>query len=124
MQPSCTTIMELNNEKLMFLGLALAGCCIVSLISTALQRGLREIPGPWIAKFNPFWRVGFVWKGNAHIDYRNLHDKYGPIVRTAPNVVDISDPAVLPSIYAIGSKFVKVCPWPCQISIKPKILIH
>ncbi|KAH8683619.1 cytochrome P450 [Ilyonectria robusta] len=65
--------MELNNEKLMFLGLALAGCCI----------------------------------GNAHINYRKLHDKYGPIVRTAPNVVDISDPAVIPSIYAIGSKFVK-----------------
>ncbi|KAH6984446.1 cytochrome P450 [Ilyonectria sp. MPI-CAGE-AT-0026] len=99
--------MELNNEKLMFLGLALAGCCIVSLITTALQRGLREIPGPWIAKFNPFWRVEFVWKGNAHINYRKLHDKHGPIVRTAPNVVDISDPAVIPSIYAIGSKFVK-----------------
>ena len=47
-------------------------------------------------------------KGDAQEVYYNLHQKYGPIVRTAPGVVSISDPRTVPTIYGIGTKFYKV----------------
>lgn len=87
-------------------GLSLFWCSC--LLLKAFQQGLRQIPGPWLAKVSPLWRLWFVWDGTAHEGYRKLHKKYGPIVRTAPNVVDISDPAVIPNIYGINSKFKKV----------------
>ncbi|KAI8649573.1 hypothetical protein NCS55_01457400 [Fusarium keratoplasticum] len=80
---------------------------LVSLVHTTLRPGLRNIPGPWVAKFTQAWRIGLVWKGNAHEEYKLLHEKYGPIVRTAPNVVDISDPTSIATIYGISSKFLK-----------------
>ncbi|CVK95404.1 related to pisatin demethylase cytochrome P450 [Fusarium mangiferae] len=80
---------------------------LVSLVHTALRPGLRDIPGPWMAKISQFRRLSLVWNGNAHQNYRILHAKYGPIVRTAPNVVDVSEPAAISTIYGIGSKFSK-----------------
>ncbi|KAH9205669.1 putative P450 monooxygenase [Leptodontidium sp. 2 PMI_412] len=39
--------------------------------------------------------------------YLDLHEKYGPIVRTGPNTVSLSDPLVIPTIYGISSSFLK-----------------
>jgi hypothetical protein len=69
---------------------------------------LRHMPGPWLARLSPFWRLWFVWDGTGHDGYQRLHKRYGRIVRTAPNVIDISDPAAIPTIYGISSKFMKV----------------
>ncbi|KAF5589473.1 cytochrome P450 monooxygenase [Fusarium pseudocircinatum] len=80
---------------------------LASLVHMALCPRLRDIPGPWMAKISQFRRLGLVWNGNAHQDYRDIHKRYGPIVRTAPNVVDVSDPAAISTIYGIGSKFLK-----------------
>jgi hypothetical protein len=74
----------------------------------AYMPGLRSIPGPIWSKFSAIPRLALVWEGNAHERYQNLHDQYGPIVRTAPNAVDVSDPAIIPVIYGINTKFLKV----------------
>jgi hypothetical protein len=89
-------------------------CGLIVLISvlkrvwTAYKPGLRALPGPVAARFTNAWRVMLVWSGNTHEEYRKLHAEYGPIVRTAPNVVDISDPSVISVIYGINSKYLKV----------------
>ena len=36
-----------------------------------------------------------------------LHDKYGPLVRTGPNEVSVSDVAAIKQIYRAGTKFQK-----------------
>lgn len=72
------------------------------------QRNLRHIPGPFLAKFTPLWRYRIIWRGSAHEKYRELHEKYGPIVRIAPKVLAISDPTAIATIYGISSKFLKV----------------
>ncbi|KAH7160514.1 cytochrome P450 [Dactylonectria estremocensis] len=46
-------------------------------------------------------------KSDAHNGYRRLHERYGPVVRTAPNVVDISDLTAISTIYSISSKYLK-----------------
>ncbi|KAH8742675.1 cytochrome P450 [Diaporthe sp. PMI_573] len=73
----------------------------------AFGYGIRGLPGPFFASINPAWRISLVFRRHAHAEYRKLHEKYGPIVRTAPGVVDISDPEALPLIYGINSKFIK-----------------
>lgn len=102
-------MIQLGIQNIVLVGAALVVAWVASLLYHGFWGSLRNVPGPLLAKFSPFWRVWFVRKGDAHVRYRSLHEKYGSIVRTAPSVVDISDPAVIPTIYGIGSKFLKVC---------------
>lgn len=70
--------------------------------------GLSDIPGPKLAKYSSLFRFFVVYRGEAPQRYRELHAKYGSIVRTGPNHVSVSDPAMIPVIYGIGRKFNKV----------------
>ncbi|OHF00198.1 hypothetical protein CORC01_04606 [Colletotrichum orchidophilum] len=79
----------------------------INLVYVAFRQGLRDIPGPLVARFSSLWRLLLVRKGKAHDEYRKLHQTYGQVVRTAPHVVDISDPAAISAIYGINSKFLK-----------------
>jgi hypothetical protein len=81
---------------------------LCSLLLTTFRGDLRHIPGPFFAKFSPLWRLRLVWNGEAHRKFPKIHEKYGPIVRIAPNVLAISDPAAIATIYGISSKFLKV----------------
>ncbi|KAH7205129.1 cytochrome P450 [Fusarium redolens] len=65
------------------------------------------MPGHWLAPFSRLYKVSLVLKGNCHNEYINLHRRYGPVVRTGPKHVSVSDPAAIPTIYGITSKFVK-----------------
>ncbi|KAJ9654367.1 hypothetical protein H2198_006599 [Neophaeococcomyces mojaviensis] len=48
-----------------------------------------------------------VYSGDAPKSYRGLHDRYGKIVRVGPNHVPISDPSVIPTIYGLGTNYLK-----------------
>ncbi|OJJ66033.1 hypothetical protein ASPBRDRAFT_79448 [Aspergillus brasiliensis CBS 101740] len=67
----------------------------VQTLRIAFKPGLSSIPGPVFAN------------GDAPGFYRELHQRYGKIVRTGPKTVDISDPTAVATIYGINSKFVK-----------------
>jgi hypothetical protein len=60
---------------------------------------LRSIPGPFLASISKLWifnqQRGYQ-RQNVDI---NLHKKYGPIVRVAPNEVSVSSPEALRKIY-------------------------
>ena len=72
------------------------------------RSGLRNIPGPLFARVSGLYRISLVRKGDAPAQYRRIHEQYGQIVRTGPNHVSVSDPAMIPVIYGIGSKYGKV----------------
>lgn len=80
---------------------------IFSLARNKLKSGLQDIPGPTLAAYTKFWRVYDVSKGQAHWTTIALHKKYGKLVRIAPNVVSISDPAAIPVIYSTKGDFTK-----------------
>lgn len=69
---------------------------------------LRHVPGPVLAKFTDLQRVWWVKSGRAHEYHRDMHAKYGPIVRFGPNMVSVSDPRVIPTIYPSRPGFPKV----------------
>lgn len=99
--------------------LAMLKACLVSLcgllslfiihtLHTAFRKGIRQVPGPWLAKFTIFYRISLVSKGNGVQEYRRLHEKYGDIVRVGPYHVSVNDPQAIQQIYGISSKFRKV----------------
>jgi hypothetical protein len=105
-------ISELRNvlylPSLSVVFILILGWNLIHYARNALKPGLRSIPGPFLARFTRLWRLFQISKGGGRELYQRLHDRYGPIVRTAPNVVSISDPQAIPIIYGINSKFVKV----------------
>lgn len=73
-------------------------------------KGLNKYPGPFAASLTDNWRLFDVWKRNTHITYRRLHERYGDIVRVAPNVLSFGDPKAIPDIYGLNKGYTKVSP--------------
>ncbi|KAM6510768.1 hypothetical protein FSOLCH5_011213 [Fusarium solani] len=66
-----------------------------------------DIPGPFWAKVSRLWLAKQVLSGTVDQTQRKLHEKYGSIVRIAPNEVSISDPDAIKTIYAVKNAFSK-----------------
>ena len=70
--------------------------------------GLRSIPGPFFARFSNLWRLISTASGRHELTLQKLHNRHGSVVRIGPNVLSISDPEVIESIYGYKSDFIKV----------------
>ena len=85
---------------------------------------LRKVPGPFWGSITRLWRVSMILRQRQELVMIDLHKKYGrswilrrcsgflicstgPVVRTGPQEVSISDPAAFKVIYSAGSKFRK-----------------
>ncbi|KAL4799161.1 cytochrome P450 [Aspergillus venezuelensis] len=60
---------------------------------------LSDVPGPLWAKVTNLQRLYWVRTGRAHDIHYALHEKYGTFVRMGPNMISISDPAALSTVY-------------------------
>ncbi|KAJ9629301.1 hypothetical protein H2203_001673 [Taxawa tesnikishii (nom. ined.)] len=93
---------------LLFIGAAIALAIIYTLKEAFFKPGISSIPGPFIAKFTSYFRrLYVVWKGKVGEDIRDLHAKYGPVVRTGPNTIDIADAKATDLILGIKHDFPK-----------------
>ena len=82
---------------------------IFSFLKKALQPGLRDIPGPFLAQFSNFWRLYTTWQRTFKDDIPVLHKRYGSsLVRIGPNLVSCSDPRAIDSIYGFHNEMQKV----------------
>ncbi|KAF9255163.1 cytochrome P450 [Marasmius fiardii PR-910] len=52
---------------------------------------LAKVPGPTIFKVSKLWHAYITWRGDQHLVLKELHDRYGPIVRKGPNEVSVID---------------------------------
>lgn len=68
---------------------------------------LRQYPGPFLASFTRLWKVISTAGENTHLDHIELHRKYGPIVRIAPNELSFSSPLVARHVLSAGKRFYK-----------------
>ena len=73
---------------------------------------LRHIPGPFLARFTRLWYLYKIHHGDFEKTNVELHQKFGPIVRIAPNEYSIDDVAAAKVIYGHGNSFAKVCKAP------------
>ena len=74
-----------------------------------LTSPLKDIPGPFIAKFTNFWRVYDYYRFISPETQKKLHAKHGLAVRLSPNLVALNDPALISIIYNTRGTFRKVC---------------
>jgi hypothetical protein len=68
---------------------------------------LKDVPGPFWARFTNLQRVLWVETGRSHEIYQNIHEHHD-FVRIGPNMVSISDPAAVPDVYPMRPGFSKV----------------
>lgn len=66
---------------------------------------VRGIPGPRLYALTQ-WRLAYDdWKGIRTRTIHQLHQKYGPVVRIAPNEISFNSLSALKAIYGAGSGF-------------------
>jgi len=101
--------MDTNQPLKLYALYILLGTIVLRLVTNRYKRGLRDIPGPALAKYSRLWKLHSVWKGDHHHVNIDLHRKHGSFVRIGPNHVSISDPRAIPIIYGLNKGFTKVC---------------
>lgn len=101
-------LLSLSLGSILALG---AGLYAVFGLVTWLIDPLRSVPGPTIARFTRLWYLYKIYKGDFERTNVDLHKKYGPVVRIAPNEYSIDDVEAAKIIYGHGNAFVKVR-WP------------
>ncbi|KAL8788071.1 MAG: hypothetical protein Q9195_007485 [Heterodermia aff. obscurata] len=82
-------------------------CLSVYLSIKLVSSNLRGIPGPLFARISTFYRVWLLAGGDGPVQYHKLHKQYGEIVRTGPNHVSFSDPAMISVIYDFKNLYFK-----------------
>lgn len=88
---------------------AVTGIYIVQIIYHIFFHPLRKVPGPFLSRFSEIWRNIRYFRGSWHDDIVQLHQKYGNVVRIAPNEVCFVDAPALKALYGLGKKVSKVC---------------
>lgn len=81
---------------------------ILRAIYTSYQPGLRDVPGPFLARYTNWLRVYWAWKGDPWITYRNLKKQYGNAVRIGPNAILLSEHGQFEKILGFKEDFTKV----------------
>ncbi|RAH67587.1 cytochrome P450 [Aspergillus aculeatinus CBS 121060] len=66
----------------------------------AIWHPLKKIPGPLLHRITPIpWLISWI-SGMSHVTLLQLHEQYGPVVRTAPNQVSFISATAQQQIYS------------------------
>ncbi|KAK4443567.1 cytochrome P450 4A10 [Podospora aff. communis PSN243] len=89
------------------LPLFVATCLLFRFTYRIFFHPLARIPGPMLAKCTSLWLHYHTYVGTECTAIRRLHEQFGPVVRVAPNEVDISDGDAIAPVYGAKSDLVK-----------------
>ncbi|KAF2710606.1 cytochrome P450 [Pleomassaria siparia CBS 279.74] len=62
---------------------------------------LASVPGPFWPSISRTWLMYRMYRGDLEHFHRELHDKFGPLVRVAPDEVVSNDPSAIPLIFRV-----------------------
>ncbi|KAF3396481.1 Pisatin demethylase [Penicillium rolfsii] len=97
----------MNTSLLVLVAVFFLALQLLLWVGRALFSPLRDIPGPFWTRFTSLWYFNRVYHGQFEQDNIKLHQKYGPVVRVAPNQYSISDISAIKTVYGAGSQFPK-----------------
>lgn len=89
-------------------GIVSGAALIIYLLIQFILDPLRDIPGPFLARFTRLWYLIEIYKGSFELTEIELHKKYGSIVRIAPHEYSIDHVDAAKTIYGLGNSFPKV----------------
>ena len=84
------------------------GLLVVNHVVAYLRSPLKDVPGPFLAKFTNVWRLVDHYKATQINTQQRLHEELGPAVRIGPNFVSLSDPTLLKTVYSTRGEYLKV----------------
>ena len=70
-----------------------------TVLSNLYIHPLRNVPGPKLFAASRIPYVYSTLRGHLAIRFRQLHEHYGPVVRTAPNEISFIEPTAWKTIY-------------------------
>jgi len=97
-------LLNLYLQVLVFLAVSI----ILYFIWPFRHSDINNIPGPFLAKYTNLWRLLDAYNGRTELTHQLLHSKYGPAVQVGPNVISLSDPKLLRTIYNTRGDYLKV----------------
>ncbi|EXJ71677.1 uncharacterized protein A1O5_05485 [Cladophialophora psammophila CBS 110553] len=68
---------------------------------------LRHVPGPFLARISVKWLIYHDLAGSRAVSLYAAHEKYGNIIRIAPDELSFSDHTVIKEIYSQGTTLLK-----------------
>ncbi|KAK2029143.1 cytochrome P450 [Colletotrichum zoysiae] len=95
------------SKAVVLFGIAPLAVICLYFISNVFLHPLRKVPGPWMSTISPLWLWYHSYIGDETTAIEQLHSVYGPVVRIAPNDVDISDGVALAPVYSEKGGFLK-----------------
>ncbi|KAF5583101.1 cytochrome P450 monooxygenase [Fusarium subglutinans] len=102
------TLLKYSLTTLLFGGIAaLVVAALIWLVFSELTSPLRSYPGPFLARWTNLWRLYQVQTQRYQWTIKDLHDKYGPVVRIGPNLLDLDYPELIKTIYSTDGKWCK-----------------
>jgi cytochrome P450 len=85
---------------------------------------LRTVPGPWWYAATPFPRLWLYFSGREPWAVKDMHERYGPVVRLAPYEVSFIDEKAWPDIYGYKTATHKDATWyPFSPETKKSIIL-
>ena len=106
----------------------LAGLAITYYLLICIHRltlhPLAKYPGPWQRAVS-FWPQALSHiRGNAHVDIQQLHEKYGDVVRVAPDSLAFRSSKAVHEIYNRKANVIKTGWTDVSLAINPTISTH
>ncbi|OAQ63932.1 cytochrome P450 [Purpureocillium lilacinum] len=91
--------------------IALVGAVLALVLARTVVQVARssasKVPGPWYSNWTSLVLDLHFLHGTRSFYVHALHEQYGPVVRIAPNEVDITDLEAVKTIYTVKETFVK-----------------
>ncbi|CAE6351790.1 unnamed protein product [Rhizoctonia solani] len=98
---------------------SLAGYIFVPYLRDPHDLRRSTIAGPKLAALSNAWLAFVAFRGDRSQAVHELHQKYGKLVRIAPNHISVADPKALEVIYAHGNGTLKTEFYDAFVSIRP-----
>ncbi|KAL3952158.1 cytochrome P450-like protein [Purpureocillium lilacinum] len=99
--------MELDLQHLwVYLGLLVGGGVVYALgivVYRIFFHPLAKYPGPLLAKVTDAYQLYHAYKGDRHLEFWRMHQRYGKIVRFGPNSLSFNSNQALKEIYGFRS---------------------
>ncbi|KAK6524172.1 hypothetical protein TWF694_005832 [Orbilia ellipsospora] len=87
--------------------IGIAGYLLILAIYQLYFSPISKIPGPWYAALSSVWLYQRYIRGGTIFVMDELHERYGPYVRVAPNIVSVADLHSVTKIHSVKDVFIK-----------------
>ncbi|KAK3694224.1 cytochrome P450 [Podospora appendiculata] len=118
-------LITIQANKLAALILAPSFACFLWFFVSYHTSPLKRYPGPFLDGWTNLWRLWVVYRADYAHTVKKLHEKYGPVVRLGPNLLDLDLPELSRVVYSTDGKWRKTTMYQNSSSIiNGKITYH